>query len=71
MINVRIEKGRDWQSASQAALAQAEQELGERGRIVLRASGTEPVVRVMVEADNTMIAEQCAQRIAQSIQSQP
>ena len=68
MINVRIQKGQDWQSASQAALAQAEQELGDRGRIVLRASGTEPVVRVMVEADSAMIAEQCAQRIAQSIQ---
>ena len=71
MINVRIQKEQDWQSASQAALAQSEQELGERGRVVLRASGTEPVVRVMVEADNAMIAEQCAQRIAQSIQSQP
>ena len=68
MINVRIQKGQDWQSASQAALVQAEQELGDRGRIVLRASGTEPVVRVMVEADSAMIAEQCAQRIAQSIQ---
>lgn len=68
MINVRIQKGQDWQSASQAALAQAEQDLGDRGRIVLRASGTEPVVRVMVEADSAMIAEQCAQRIAQSIQ---
>ena len=68
MINVRIQKGQDWQSASQEALAQAEQELGDRGRIVLRASGTEPVVRVMVEADSAMIAEQCAQRIAQSIQ---
>jgi len=63
-----IQKGQDWQSASQAALVQAEQELGDRGRIVLRASGTEPVVRVMVEADSAMIAEQCAQRIAQSIQ---
>ena len=68
MINVRISKGQDWQTASQAALAQAEQELGDRWRIVLRASGTEPVVRVMVEADSAMIAEQCAQRIAQSIQ---
>lgn len=49
------------------ALAQAESELGERGRVVLRASGTEPVVRVMVEAEQAVLAEQCANRIADAI----
>ena len=67
MINVRIEKGQDWQTASQAALQAVEQELGERGRVVLRASGTEPVVRVMVEARDTKLAQRCAERIADSI----
>lgn len=67
MINVRIQKGQDWQAASKEALAQAERELGEHGRVVLRASGTEPVVRVMVEADSAQFAEQCALSIAQSI----
>ena len=67
MINVRIQKGQDWQAASKEALAQAERELGEHGRVVLRASGTEPVVRVMVEADSAQLAEQCALSIAQSI----
>ncbi|MDK4565019.1 phosphoglucosamine mutase [Kingella kingae] len=67
MINVRIQKDQDWKSASQAALAEVEAELGERGRVVLRASGTEPVVRVMVEADSASLAEQGAKRIADAI----
>ena len=67
MINVRIEKGQDWQTASQAALQAVEQELGERGRVVLRASGTEPVVRVMVEAESAILAEKGAEHIAQAI----
>ena len=69
MINVRIEKGQDWQTASQAALQAVEQELGERGRVVLRASGTEPVVRVMVEAESAILAEKGAERIAQAIRA--
>ena len=69
MINVRIEKGQDWQTASQAALQAVEQELGERGRVVLRASGTEPVVRVMVEAESAILAEKGAEHIAQAIRA--
>ena len=69
MINVRIQKGQDWQTASQAALQAVEQELGERGRVVLRASGTEPVVRVMVEAESAILAEKGAEHIAQAIRA--
>ena len=69
MINVRIEKGQDWQTASQAALQAVEQDLGDRGRVVLRASGTEPVVRVMVEAESAILAEKGAERIAQAIRA--
>ncbi|ULJ70292.1 phosphoglucosamine mutase [Wielerella bovis] len=69
MINVRIQKGQDWQTASQEVLAQVETELGERGRVVLRASGTEPVVRVMVEAEQAVLAEQCANRLADTIRA--
>ena len=69
MINVRIEKGQDWQTASQAALQAVEQELGERGHVVLRASGTEPVVRVMVEAESAILAEKGAEHIAQAIRA--
>ncbi|MDO5686602.1 MAG: phosphoglucosamine mutase [Neisseria sp.] len=70
MINVRIDKGQDWQSVSASALAQAEEALaGGKGRVVLRASGTEPVVRVMVEARKAEWAQEHAQNIAQAIES--
>ena len=68
MINVRIEKGQDWQTASKAVLAEVEKELEGKGRVVLRASGTEPVVRVMVEAKQADWAENSAERIAAAIQ---
>lgn len=67
MINVRIQKNQDWQTASADALAQTEAELGARGRVVLRPSGTEPVVRVMVEAEQAILAEKGARRIADAI----
>jgi phosphoglucosamine mutase len=52
MVNVRVVQriDPDGEPGVQAAMREAEAELGGRGRIVLRASGTEPVVRVMVEA---------------------
>ncbi len=67
MINVRIEKGQDWQSVSKAVLAEVEKELEGKGRVVLRASGTEPVVRVMVEARQADWAQSGAERIAAAI----
>ncbi len=68
MINVRIQKGQDWQSASADALAEAEKALQGSGRVILRASGTEPVVRVMVEDKKEETARKHAQLIADSIQ---
>ncbi|MCQ9326700.1 MULTISPECIES: phosphoglucosamine mutase [Neisseria] len=68
MINVRIQKGQDWQSASKDVLAEVEKELEGKGRVVLRASGTEPVVRVMVEARQIDQAKKGAERIAAAIQ---
>ena len=67
MINVRISKGQDWQAAAAPALAEAEKELAAEGRVVLRASGTEPVVRVMAEARRADAARQAAEGIAEAI----
>ena len=70
MINVRIKKGQNWQDASKEALAEVEKELESKGRVVLRASGTEPVVRVMVEAKQADWAKKGAEKIAAAIQGQ-
>lgn len=69
MINVRIGKGQNWQEASKTVLAEVEKELEGKGRVVLRASGTEPVVRVMVEARQADWAREGAERIASAIGS--
>lgn len=68
MINVRL-NGQDWQTASAAKYAEAQQALAGRGRVVLRPSGTEPVVRVMVEADELALAEHWAGQIAAAIEA--
>ena len=66
LINVPVERGFDWPThAGLAATREAvERELGEDGRILIRASGTEPVLRVMVEASSASVAEQLARRVA-------
>jgi len=68
MINVRL-NGQDWKAASAAPLQAAEAALQGRGRVVLRPSGTEPVVRVMVEADDLALASDWASRIAAAIEA--
>ena len=68
MINVRLH-GQDWKTASAALLQEAEQALAGHGRVVLRPSGTEPVVRVMVEADDLALATDWASRIAAVIEA--
>jgi phosphoglucosamine mutase len=67
---VRLALGVDWKSnaAMQQAIAQVEAQLADQGRVLIRASGTEPVVRVMVEARDAALAQASAQRIAQTLQ---
>jgi phosphoglucosamine mutase len=66
MINVRLPDGRRWQDnrALADAQAQAELQLGNSGRVLIRASGTEPVLRVMVEAQDGALARRCAETMA-------
>ncbi|HEX9301190.1 MAG TPA: phosphoglucosamine mutase [Casimicrobiaceae bacterium] len=69
LINVRMPRGFDWNgsAAIRSAEADARAALGSAGRILLRPSGTEPVLRVMVEAVDRLTADACAQRVANSI----
>ncbi|HEY4074242.1 MAG TPA: phosphoglucosamine mutase [Herbaspirillum sp.] len=69
LINVRIPQGFDWQNnhAMQAEKALVEQLLGDTGRVLIRPSGTEPLLRVMVEARDGKEAQDMAQRIADKV----
>ena len=66
MVNVRTERrmNPDDSAAIQNAVAAAEDELADRGRVVLRASGTEPVIRVMVEGEDAEQVVSLAKRLA-------
>ena len=68
LLNIRLEAGQDWknnQRLSEETLA-VEAELGDTGRLLVRASGTEPLLRVMVEARDAALAQSCAQRLVQA-----
>ena len=69
LVNVRIKKGFDI-AAHQAindACERVEQALIGRGRLLLRPSGTEPVIRVMVEGDETVAIDSLANEVAEAI----
>jgi phosphoglucosamine mutase len=68
--NVRVDGGAAEAVAAVAAEAAAvEQELGERGRVLIRPSGTEPLVRVMAEAPTAEQAEAAVARLVAAIEA--
>jgi phosphoglucosamine mutase len=69
LLNVKLRPGFDWQGSAdlKAAQAQAEAELGTSGRVLIRPSGTEPLLRVMVEARDASQAQALAERIASCV----
>ena len=70
MINVRRNKDIDVNADDtvKAAVADVESTLAGRGRVLLRPSGTEPVVRVMVEGEDGALVKQLAQQLAQVVE---
>jgi phosphoglucosamine mutase len=71
LVNVKVPRGFDWRkhSAIGKAQAEAEQALNGRGRVLLRPSGTEPVLRVMVEGEPKEAIESAANRIAAAVRT--
>ncbi|SNT25835.1 phosphoglucosamine mutase [Streptosporangium subroseum] len=70
LVNVRdVDRDKVSAPALSAAVAAAEAELGETGRVLIRPSGTEPMIRVMVEAASAEQAEQMAGRLADVVRT--
>ena len=71
LLNVKVREPVDptRDPAVRAAVGRAESELGSRGRVVLRASGTEPVIRVMVEGEDPQQVTTLAGRLADTVRS--
>ena len=69
LINVPVRRGFDWHANTAVADAEraAVTALGDTGRVLLRPSGTEPVLRVMVEARDARAADTHAQALAETI----
>ena len=69
LINVKIAKGFDWESYQPLVDARESvtADLGSSGRILIRPSGTEPLLRVMVEAESEDLAGKAAERLAASL----
>jgi phosphoglucosamine mutase len=69
LLNVRIRPGFDWQASREllSAKERAEAELGQHGRVLIRPSGTEPLLRVMVEAREAALAQSLAEQLVACI----
>jgi phosphoglucosamine mutase len=69
LLNVRLPEGSDWtrNSALAATRETVAKALGDTGRVLIRASGTEPVLRVMVESRDAEQGKRCAEQLAAAV----
>ena len=71
MLNVRLAPGVDWSGHAGLAAARrdVEKDLAGQGRVLIRASGTEPVLRIMVEAQDGAVARREAEKMAATLKA--
>ena len=69
LVNVKLQPDLEWEShpGLAAAYREVSATLQGRGRVLIRPSGTEPKLRLMVEADEEMLAVRCVDRLATSL----
>jgi phosphoglucosamine mutase len=69
LLNIKFKAGYDWKSDSalKSKISQVEGDLKGTGRVLIRASGTEPVLRIMVEAQDSNVAKSSAKSIAELV----
>ncbi len=69
LVNVKLARDFDWKNHGplMTEISAVERELSGRGRVLIRPSGTEPLLRVMVEADDAALASRLAQRLAATL----
>jgi phosphoglucosamine mutase len=72
MVNIRTTNATELtkNKAVQLAIADIETRLGENGRVLLRPSGTEPVLRVMVEGEDSKTVDQLAKELSELVASE-
>ena len=71
LLNVRLLASQDWKTNQllTTEIQAVEAELGDAGRVLIRASGTEPLLRVMVEAKDQHVAQSCAERLVKAVKA--
>jgi phosphoglucosamine mutase len=71
LVNVRVSEKRDPETVDAVlqAKVEAEKELNGSGRVLLRSSGTEPLIRVMVEGKDVVLVDDIANRLAEVVKA--